>query len=180
MKALFIICVVVLALILLGVVIAAIVYFSRSRTTYQASDPEPQDIKFPECFDLSPDAKSVYKILRGANVHKVYGQLFDAYTMLLCQIRDCNPSPRGMQQKIDQMRSWGGEENNQTALSIVNSTVRVQGMKARFLILVCYLCEKQMADITKDKTLTKEAITQLVGLNSQFYRINFATFNQSC
>jgi len=178
MKVLFAIGVAILCIIVLSVVIVSIVYFSRSQPTYQAINTNSNTNTFPECIEMSHEAKQVYRVLKNVNVHVTYNRLFEAYTMILCQMKNCK---EGMSRRIETMKSWGANENNEHAKKIVHALVKLTNEKtATFLVLVCDLCEKQIKQIQNDKTLTKETITEVVGLNSQFYRRVFDNFNRSC
>lgn len=145
--------------------------------------PKPLNLSFPECFDISNDAKQVYSILTTINMEKKYSKLLDAYSILLCQYKDfkkqCSAST--LDSRIATLNSWNANMLNKNAVDIVNAVTKVQNVKiGQFLVQVCDICEQQLSSIGNDPDIHRDYKTQLVGLNSQFYRNHFDALNKLC
>jgi hypothetical protein len=138
---------------------------------------------FPKCFDESYDAKKVFSLLISLNLHKKYSKLLEAYSMALCQVMDFLTScdTVTMKQRIDTLTSWGANFNNNTAYNIVRSITHITSpLNDKFLTQVCDICEKQVALISQDSDVPQNIKTQIIGLNSEFYRTIFDKVNSLC
>jgi hypothetical protein len=175
--------------IITGVVLVVMIslqpsYKTPAETTIVTRpDSKPLNLAFPECFDISSDAKQVYSILRDINMEKKYARLLDAYSLALCQQKDFKNSCSmdSLTQRIATLNSWDANMYNKNASDIVNALTKVESnKKGQFLVQVCDVCEKQLLSITNDENIHRQYKTQLKGLNSQFYRNHFDTINRSC
>ncbi len=140
-------------------------------------------LAFPECFDISTDAKNVYKIMKNSNIDKKYSKLLDAYSLALCQQKDFKKScdMKVLDQRIITLNSWNANQYNKNASDIVNSLTKIKNNKiGQFLVQICDICEKQINLINGDDNVMREDKIQLTGFNSQFYRNHFDTINKSC
>ncbi len=140
-------------------------------------------LSFPPCFDISTDAKNVYKILKDAKLETKYSKLLDAYTLALCQQKDFKNScdAKTLDQRIITLNSWNANQYNKNASDIVNSVTKITNNKiGQFLVQICDICEKQIEQINKDDNVIRNVKIQLTGFNSQFYRNHFDTINKSC
>ena len=157
--------------------------YSSANTVVSKPESDPLNLSFPECFDISPDAKHVYTILKSGNNHKKYAKLLDAYSLALCQQRDFKKSCSmdSLNQRLATLDSWGANQYNKDAIDIVNSLTKVTNNKiGQFLVEVCDICEKQIRDISNDKDVLRGDKTQIIGFNSQFYRNHVDSINKSC
>ena len=157
--------------------------YSSANTIVSRPESDPLNLSFPECFDISSDAKHVYTILKSANNHKKYARLLDAYTLALCQQRDFKNScaMESLNQRLATLDSWGANQYNKDAINLVNSVTKVTNNKiGQFLVEICDVCEKQMRDISDDVNVLRQDKTQIIGFNSQFYRNHFDSINKNC
>lgn len=176
-------------IIVCGIVIVVVVALQPSYKTQPSyvvvskPTPKPFNLSFPECFDISNDAKQVYSVLSAINMEKKYSKLLDAYSLLLCQHKDfkkaCSAST--LDSRIATLNSWNANMYNKNAVDIVNAVTKVQNVKmGQFLVQVCDVCEQQLSNIGNDPDIHRDYKVQLVGLNSQFYRNHFDALNKLC
>lgn len=140
-------------------------------------------LDFPQCFDISTDAKNVYKIMKNSNLDKKYSKLLDAYSLALCQQKDFKNAcdVKTLDQRIITLNSWNANQYNNDAAAIVNSVTKIKNNKlGQFLVQVCDICEKQTNAINSDDNVMRDDKIQITGFNSQFYRNHFDTINKSC
>lgn len=145
------------------------------------SDNSP--LSFPQCFDISTDAKNVYKIMRNAKIETKYSRLLDAYTLALCQQNDFKLSCDldTLNQRIVTLNSWNANQYDKNASDIVNSVTKFTNNKiTQFLVQICYICEKQIELINNDDNVMREDKIQITGFNSQFYRHHFDAISKGC
>lgn len=177
--------IVVFLLIVAGVVLIILSILQPSykindkKTTTQQITPD-LNLAFPPCYEISPDAKYVFALLKSVNMDTQYSKLLDAYSLALCQQKDkCNSN--GLDSRIATLDSWEANMYNKDAVAIVNSLTKINTNKmAQFLVQICDICEKQILNIQNDPNIYRTIKTQLVGYNSQFYRNHFDTINRAC
>lgn len=179
-------------IIIVILILSIIVIFVAFKTSKPANKqikpvqvPEviTQESPYPKCIQDSYDAKRVFGLLQSINMIKKYNRLFDTYSIVTCQKRDFDAScdKTSMTERINTLKSWGADENDRNASNIVNSVTHVTNqLIGTFLTLACSLCEKQVTLIANDDDIPKEVKTQIVGLNSEFYRTQFDTINKQC
>lgn len=141
------------------------------------------NISFPQCFELSSDAKQVYGILKGSNLDITYSRLLDAYSLSLCQLKDFknNCDTKTMDQRITTLNNWNANQYNKDAINIVNSVTKITNNKyGQFLVQVCDICENQINNINNNINITPLIKTQIIGYNSEFYRTIFDQINTIC
>ncbi len=152
----------------------------RDRADHNVTPSNQLILDFPDCFDISTDARNVYKVLKSKGLHVKYGRLLDAYSIALCQQKN-SCSKDTLDKRIVTLDNWGANQNNKNAISIVNSITELKDNKtAIFLIKVCDLCEKEIQAINNDNNILRPDKVQLVGFNSQFYRVHFDQINKTC
>jgi hypothetical protein len=146
------------------------------------------NLPFQECFDLSTDAKNVFRILKAINMDVKYIQLLNAYSLILCQLKDFKTSCEKdtinqINKRLSTLDSWGADSNNANAISIVKSITHItdpSSKRSQFLFKICMICEKNIKLIQQDNTFNTPTKNELVGFNSQFYRIIFDQINKLC
>lgn len=176
----------IIFLLILIIGVSLVILFSinnmHSRIT-TTSNIQPNDrlvLDFPECFDISPDAKNVYKILKSKGMHVKYGRLLDAYSIALCQQKHAC-SNDALNKRLISLDNWGANHRNEAVSDIVNSITKLKNNKIGiFLLKVCDLCEKQIKEISNDNNILRPDKIQILGFNSQFYRVHFEKINSIC
>jgi len=140
----------------------------------------------PSCFEDSRDALGVFTLLRTVRAVQKYSRLFDAYSMVLCQMRDyktsCSPEVEAsLDSKMSTLTSWGADMNDSYAKQIVQAVTTITNLKhGQFLTQVCDICEKQLAIMADDQDIPKDVKLQIIGWNSEFYRSIFDQMNTAC
>lgn len=139
---------------------------------------------FPPCYDLSPEVKKIFSILKGYNLEKKYMQLLDVYSMVLCQetqIRAKACSDSFINDRLADLNTLGGDANSQHAIGIVKANTNLQNNKmGKFLVMATDLIEKQMKELLNDATISKSDKEQISGFNSLFYRQRYDLMNKRC
>lgn len=156
---------------------------SSANTIVTKPDTQPLNLSFPHCFEISADAKQMFAILKGTNMEKKYAKLLDVYSIALCQQLDSQRTcvSKQLESRIATLNSWDANIHNKNAVSIVNSITKNKGnMISQFLVQVCDICEKQIAVIKNDENIHRNVKTQIIGVNSQFYRNHFDVISRLC
>lgn len=139
---------------------------------------------FPPCCDSSNEIKKIFSIIKGYNLEKKYMELFDVYSMLMCQdvqIRMKVCSDSFINDRLADLNTYGADSNNETAVSIVKSVVDLNNNKiGKLLIMATDLIEKHMNNIKNDNSISKTDKEQIFGYNSQFYRQKYEFMAKRC
>lgn len=178
-------------LIIIGAsILILVVYFhgstNRSYIRGPSVDYKPVNTfssSFPPCFEISTDAKNIYKIMKNAKIETKYSRLLDAYTLALCQQNDFKTSCEldTLNQRIVTLNSWNANQYDNNAINIVNSVTKLTNNKiGQFLVQICYICERQIELINNDDNIMREDKIQITGFNSQFYRHHFDAISKGC
>lgn len=127
--------------------------------------------KYPPCFNLSFEAQQILETLAMEGISHKYHQLFDLYSILLCQkyhasYKECNPEM--LQERIDDVEKMMPKYFDQPKYRTkISKYIKLDSSNISKLIFMCfYLIEQQMKTIKDDK---------IINLNRKFY---FATFKE--
>ncbi len=127
--------------------------------------------KYPPCFNLSFEAQQIFDTLAMNGIEHQYKQLFDLYSILLCQkyhasYKECNSDM--LKERIEDVSKMMPKYFDQPKYRTrISKYIKLDNSNISKLILMCfYLIEQQMKNIKDEK---------IINLNRKFY---FATFKE--
>jgi len=139
---------------------------------------------FPPCCESSNEIKKIFSLISGYNLQKKYMQLFDIYSIVMCQdtqIRMKVCSDTFINDRIADLNTYGADPTNTAAIAIVKSTTNLSNNKiGKFLLMATDLIEKQMNNIKNDNAISNTDKEQIYGYNSQFYNQKYDYMAKHC
>jgi len=139
---------------------------------------------FPPCCDSSNEIKKIFALISGYNLQKKYMQLFDIYSIVMCQdtqIRMKVCSDTFINDRIADLNTYGADHTNTAAIAIVKSTTNLSNNKiGKFLLMATDLIEKQMNNIKHDNAISNTDKEQIYGYNAQFYNQKYSYMSKQC
>ena len=139
---------------------------------------------FPPCCDSSNEIKKIFTLITGYNLQKKYMQLFDIYSIVMCQdaqIRMKVCSDSFINDRIADLNTYGADPTNTAAIAIVKSSTNLSNNKiGKFLLMATDLIEKQMNNIKNDNAISNTDKEQIYGYNSQFYNQKYSYMAKQC
>lgn len=139
---------------------------------------------FPPCCESSNEIKKIFALISGYNLQKKYMQLFDIYSIVMCQdtqIRMKVCSDTFINDRLADLNTYGADPTNNAAIAIVKSTTNLSNNKiGKFLLMATDLIEKQMNSIKNDNAISNTDKEQIYGYNAQFYNQKYDYMSKHC
>lgn len=155
-----------------------------SRINWSENNRGYSNSQFPPCYELSPECKKIFSIIKSYNLEKKYMQLFDVYSIVLCQesqTRDKTCLQTFLNDRIADLRGLDADYNAQNAVLIVKANTNLLNNKiGQFLVMATDLIEKSLKELYQDNTISMQDKEQISGYNSSFYRQHYDFINKRC
>jgi hypothetical protein len=147
---------------------------SKNQNTFKYSENKRLNFnfgKYPPCFSVSSEVQKIFDLLDMANIKDKFQQLFDIYSILLCQkyhagYKTC--SSEMLAERIKDLEEMlANNFNPEKYIDKVSKYVKLNNSKiSRLIIISYYLIEKEMKKINDE---------EIISLNRKFY---YSTFKE--
>jgi hypothetical protein len=171
-----------ISLVYLFILVVSLFYYyrmSNEKFTLWSESRRFKSVKkdLPPCFEMSQEAQDISTILNVKNTGLQFYHLFDAMSIVLCQLKDMpNFNEITFQKRMDALLSLGAKETTKSENIVGLYNIKNPQIK-KFLVYATTLIEMDIHRIRDDQLLSREKDNELHHLVLSFYEKIYPKFN---